>query len=213
MSLFTATFRPLLARVVRAELENVDYLHLDRPAIERVLRKTWRLYEAEAPTLPEESTPGARLNVRLAALTLAVYRAVRAEGVSADDTRRGVTGAVWRVSRWWGVLPDTIARTVTRDSLRRLRICTDLFRRFPFNPPGYIMEDLPDVKSVAFDVRRCSVAEYFLREGEGAVCQEAWCDQDFPLARMWDGRLDRTMTIAEGCTHCNFRWRSAKVER
>jgi ubiquinone biosynthesis protein len=94
-----------------------------------------------------------------------------------------------------------------RDRLGRLRFATDLFRSFPFNPPGYLMEDISAPHEVAFDVRRCPVAEYFRRHGASEVCVATWCNLDYALAEQWGGRLERTGTLAAGADRCDFRWK------
>jgi ubiquinone biosynthesis protein len=76
-------------------------------------------------------------------------------------------------------------------STRRWRRCVDV-------PGG---EDV-----VAFDVRRCPVAEYFRAQGLSQVCVDAWCNLDLPLARKWGARLERTGTLAQGAERCDFRW-------
>ena len=82
--------------------------------------------------------------------------------------------------------------------MTRLERATRLFRRFPFRAPSYDIVDVPrgdDV--VAFDVRRCPVAEYFQSQGLSQVCVDAWCNLDVPLARKWGARLERTGTLAQ----------------
>jgi tetratricopeptide (TPR) repeat protein len=103
-------------------------------------------------------------------------------------------------------IPRIISRVLTRDAVKRIRICTNLFRR-PFNPPGYLMEDLPADDMVAFNVRRRPTAEYFRSLGLGELCVDAWCNQDYALARMWGGELERSKTIAAGSEYCDFRWK------
>jgi hypothetical protein len=46
-----------------------------------------------------------------------------------------VADTAWLVYRKWGKVPWLFARFATRNPLRRLRICTDRFRRFPSMRP------------------------------------------------------------------------------
>jgi ubiquinone biosynthesis protein len=59
---------------------------------------------------------------------------------------------------------------------------------------------------VAFDVRRCPVAEHFRAEGLSQLCVESWCNLDYAVAEKWGARLERTTTLAEGAERCDFRW-------
>jgi ubiquinone biosynthesis protein len=69
------------------------------------------------------------------------------------------------------------------------------------------MVDVPaESNVVAFDVRRCPVAEYLSAQGLSELCVEAWCNLDVPLASKWGARLERTGTLAQGAERCDFRW-------
>ncbi|MCF6238033.1 MAG: L-2-amino-thiazoline-4-carboxylic acid hydrolase [Candidatus Marinimicrobia bacterium] len=53
---------------------------------------------------------------------------------------------------------------------------------------------------------KCLVAEYFQKYNAQDLCVNVWCNQDFALAEMWGAKLERTTTLAEGCTRCDFRF-------
>ncbi len=53
---------------------------------------------------------------------------------------------------------------------------------------------------------KCPVAEYFQSKGVSEFCVATWCALDYPLAEMWDARLERTGSIAGGAEICDFRW-------
>ncbi len=53
---------------------------------------------------------------------------------------------------------------------------------------------------------KCLVAEYFQQSDAQDLCVRVWCNQDFALAEMWGAKLERTTTLAEGCTRCDFRF-------
>lgn len=193
-----ATHRPAQGRFTRAELA-------------RILEDVWHRVDELAPSiqsLPREATFGARMNVRFACLTNAFYQALVAVDIEKDEAIRLTADVIWRVYQKWGLLPRLISIIFAREPLERLRVCTVLFRRFPFNPPGYVMEGIPDKDSVAFNVRRCPVAEYFRSQKLSEVCVGTWCNQDYALAEQWGGKLERSQTIAAGCDHCDFRWKA-----
>lgn len=177
-----------------------------RAEADELLQQAWRIFDRLAPGLPRQPTAGSRLSLQLACLTLAFYQALLEKGVDRQKAIRLVSNGSWLVYEYVGRLWYFIARLLSRDPLRRLRICTNLFRRFPFNPPGWVMVDLPQTAEVAFDVSRCPVAELFRAHGEPELCVESWCNQDYRLARLWGGWLERSGTLVDGAPCCDFRW-------
>jgi ubiquinone biosynthesis protein len=106
-----------------------------------------------------------------------------------------------------GEPPLLLAAAFTRDPNKRMRLATDLFRGFPFGSPGYEWQDVPSAEGVvAFDCTRCPVAEFFAEHDASELSVRTWCELDFPLAKKWGGRLERTGTIAMGAKRCDFRW-------
>jgi len=61
--------------------------------------------------------------------------------------------------------------------------------------------------SVAFDVYRCPVSEYFAGKGLSELCVNAFCNLDYPLADKWGVELIRPLTLAAGAAYCNFKYR------
>lgn len=177
-----------------------------RADVRRIAKDAWRSYDNPNASVPKASTVGARMNLQLACITLTFYQTLRAHNVSADDALEYISEAAWRIYRGWGHLPQVIAAALARQPLKRLRVATDLFRRFPFNPPAYLMEDIASEIEVAFHVHRCPVANYFLANDAGEVCVGVWCNQDYALAEQWGGKLKRDKTLAKGDDHCNFHW-------
>lgn len=180
-----------------------------RSDVDGILRRLWRTFDELAPYIPAQPTLGARMNVRLACATVAAYRALVESGVEGRQAADLIADIGWAVYEKWSVLPKLISRAATRSPVRRLAIATGLFRRFPFTPPGYIMEDVPADDHVAFDVLRCPVAEYFQEQGLSDVCVATWCNQDYALAEVWGGRFERGGTLIEGADRCDMRWRPA----
>lgn len=172
----------------------------------RLLARSWQIQSQLVTGLAVEPTFGARMNVWLASLSLAFHRALVEDGVPSARATDVVADTAWLVYRTWGKLPWLLARIATRNPLRRLRICTDLFRRFPFNAPGYLMEDVEADDAVIFSVRKCPVAEFFAGQGATDLCVRTWCALDFPLAETWGGSLQRSGTLAGGATGCDFKW-------
>jgi len=195
---------PLLAATARGALRE----RFSADEIARILDDAFADYSGQRARLPMERQAGGRLMVHFAALTAGVYRALRARDVSERDARRLTAEMTWRVYEKLAAVPWAIARATRASAFGRLERATRLFRAFPFGAPSYDMADVPaEAGVVAFDVRRCPVAEYFRAEGLSELCAEAWCNLDVPLATKWGARLERSTTLAQGADRCDFRWR------
>lgn len=200
----TRLLRRALAPAVRRALGG----RFSAAEITFILDEAFRNYEQQRPRLPRERGLGARAMVHFAALTAGFYRALVAQRTSEEDARRLTATVTWLVYEKMAAVPWGLARLTRRTPYGRLQRATRAFRRFPFGAPGYDMVDIPsDPDVVAFDVRRCPVAEYFRAEGLPQVCVDAWCNLDVPLATQWGARLERSGTLAQGAGRCDFRWR------
>ena len=210
-------YKPIIKRAARAALvgrnrdrlkpENGRLTHAD---LVTVLGQTWRTYDELAPSVRQEPTLGSRMNVLLACLTLSFYKALTAIGIEQNYAIELVGDAAWKIYARWGRLPIFIARSLTRAPAERLRMAVNLFLRFPFTPPGYVFERLPNDDGISLDMLRCPVAEFFQTQHATDVCLGTWCNLDFALAEMWGGQLERTGTLAAGCTHCDFRFKATE---
>lgn len=208
---------PALLRLIRWSLVSPARAALeDRFSdadVHAVVNDAFADYERARESLPDEDQVGPRLMIHLAALTAGFHRALVARGLEPTDARRRtglVTAAVYE--RMGGV-PWALSRLHGKEPRARLEAATNLFRRFPFSAPGYEMVDVPAPDDVvAFDVRRCPVAEYLRAEGLAELCVETWCGLDFALAERWGARLERPQTLAGGGDRCDFRWRVVPSE-
>ncbi|MCA9688548.1 MAG: L-2-amino-thiazoline-4-carboxylic acid hydrolase [Nannocystaceae bacterium] len=180
----------------------------NRSEIADILDDTFAAYDEQRPQLIREPSAGGRLMVHLAALTVGLYRAITARGVCEDEARALTAAVTWRIYEKMASIPSALARVSAHTAFDFLKRATDLFRRFPFSAPSYVMEDVASNDDVvAFDVRRCPVAEHFRSQGLGELCVASWCNLDVPLAQRWGAQLERSRTIAGGASHCDFRWR------
>jgi ubiquinone biosynthesis protein len=175
--------------------------------VDTVLAEAWdRYYELE-PSVPMERTLGAVFTTHLAAATLAIHDTLLRHGVSPQASYQLIYDIGWKFYTEMGEPPLLLAAAFTRDPHKRVRFATDLFRKFPFEQPGYLWQDVPSARDVvAFDCTRCPVAEFFANHQASELCVQTWCNLDFPLAEKWGGRLERTGTIAMGAQRCDFRW-------
>ena len=197
--------RPLTRRGLATRFDDVTAAEILDDAVAR--------YEAEKGELPVEPSVGGRLMVHLAALTAALYGALRERGVGEEEARVLTARVTWLAYDKMATVPTVLSRIGTPSKRARLERATRLFRKFPFAPPAYRMKDVvTDDDAVAFDVQRCPVAEYFLSRGLGRLCVESWCNLDYRLAERWEATLERRRTLAEGVDHCDFRWHPASTD-
>lgn len=180
-----------------------------RADVDRVLAAAWRSFEALAPDLPNERTVGNRMNMILACMTLAVWRALIADGIEHEYAIELIADGAWQVYEKWGFVPWLAARLWGSNPIERLRIPVNLFLRFPFNAPGYRLKHLPALDGIAFNMQRCPVADYLRAQGAAELCIGSWCNLDYALAEMWGGRLERTGTLAGGDRFCTFRFHAS----
>lgn len=179
-----------------------------REDVDRLLDAAWANFDRLSPELPRGVTRGARQNLILAGLTLAMLQALLGEGIERDYAIELIGDACWRVYAQWGQIPKVVTRLITRDPAKRMRISVEMFLRYPFNRPGYRYTDVPEPRGRALDMLRCPIAEYLAAQGAADLCVATWCNLDYPLARMWGGELHRRGTLAGGAPRCDFRFRA-----
>tara|TARA_R110002096_G_scaffold2933_3_gene14945 strand:- start:4465 stop:6540 length:2076 start_codon:yes stop_codon:yes gene_type:complete len=175
--------------------------------VSEVLRATWARYDELETDLPVADTVGAMLTTHLAALTLAVHDSLVAQGMGVQDSYDVVYQIGWSIYERMSKIPLILAKTMTKNPHKQMRIATDMFRQFPFGSPGYGWRDVDiDPNVVGFDCTKCPVATFFKEQDAAQLCVKTWCALDYPLAQKWGGRLERCGTLAAGNDHCDFRW-------
>lgn len=182
----------------------------NRAEVDRLLEEVWRNFDQLAPTVPCEPTVGNRMNMMLACMSISFLRSLLAIGVDRVYVIELFADVAWKVYEKWAVLPRFIARILTPDPAKQMRICVNMFLRFPFNSPGYIYTRLPSGDGISFDMRRYPVAEYFRSNDAADLCVDSWCNLDYGLAEMWGGWLERAGTLAGGDDRCSFRFKAAR---
>ena len=184
--------------------------------VDRLLDQSWHDFDEVAPDVSTEPTLGSRMNVRLAALTLAMLQSLTANGIERKYSIELIGDTCWKVYQYWGRVGRFIGRLSRRhpikDHARRIIKDGSWPMSFPFNPPGYRARYVPTQGGLGFNVIRCPVAEYFHTHGSEDLAVGTWCMLDYPLAEMIDLKLVRTQTLAAGAPHCDFRWFSAARE-
>jgi hypothetical protein len=212
-------YRPLTARAARQVLvgrsrarQSPDRGRFTHADVDGLLKAAWLRYAEDAGKLPTEPTVGSRMNVRLACFTMSFFNALRA-----IDTERGyaielVADAAWRVYRVWSKVALGLAY-LTPGKTTSLAFAVGssgdnqgtVSLRFPFNAPGYLIENVAAQNGTAFDVVRCPIADYFRGQGAADLCSASWCNLDYALAELTQEKLVRTKTLVQGNDRCDFR--------
>jgi hypothetical protein len=177
--------------------------------VRRILDRTWRIFDILSSEIPREPTIGAKHNVRFACLALCLLKALDEEGVGREYARILISDILWQIYKIGASVPLLIARLLTRDRKRRVRLCAQLFMAFPFNRPGYQYQILPDdsaENAIAVKWTRCPKIDYLKTHQAEDLCLECLCNLDYPLLEYWGGRFDRPCTQAEGAAFCHMRF-------
>lgn len=187
--------------------KNVLAQHFNNNEVKDILRGYWQRYLKLKPGVPKLPTMGGSLMVHLSAMSTGFYHELTTRGKDEETTTQVFYAIAWKVyqkmgkSSWW------LASIVNRTAYDKLLQATKLFRAFPFNSPSYQWKDVTTEKDVVgFDCLKCPVAEYFETKGLSKFCVATWCALDYPLAEMWNAKLERTGSIAGGEDKCDFRW-------
>lgn len=190
-----------------------------RSDVEHLLDETWRAFERMAVDVSSEPTFGSRMNVQLAAVTLAFFQSLQSAGVSTDEAIELVGDVSWKIYQMWGRYGQLIRRWFHTDPIigheKRVGKDGSWPIAFPFNPPGYLARYCPIEGGIGFDVVHCPVAAFFRMHHASELGLHTWCMLDYPLAEMIDFHLTRTQTLMDGDPICDFRWARAsqKLEK
>jgi ubiquinone biosynthesis protein len=208
-----SAFRPFLNRAARVILigknrnrTSFDEGRLSPQDVSDVLDVAWaRFWDSDPDKLPA-ITFGNKTLLMLGCLTTHFLFALVAIGVERSFAIELIGDVAWKVYRVGGRLPWMLSRFRSSDPKQRMTTAVKMFLRFPFAPPGYFFDSyaLPD--GIAVDMHRCQIAEYMSSQSASDLCVETWCNLDFALAELWGGQLNRTSTLASGCSKCDFQF-------
>src|ERR1022692_61715 len=173
--------------------------------VKEILRGYWGKYLKSRLEIPALPTLGGTLMVHLAAMSTAFFQELTSRGQKKEAATQLFYDIAWKVYVKMGELSWWLAERGNR--YQHLLRATKLFRKFPFNSPSYGWQEvLSTSTNVSFNCVKCPVAEYFQSKGLSEFCAATWCALDYPLAEMWDARLERTGSIAGGAEKCDFKW-------
>lgn len=194
----------------------------------RIRDRTLDWYELLMPVADLERIPtrGNRLNVRLAVMTMALYRALLDEGVEPDRAAALVGDAGWiayEAGAWPFVL---LARLRHRDPHRRLVFALRVLLHFPFSAPGHPGYEVKteDTGDAFLTTWTSCPPQTFVRDlvemhgdhGELEAFRRSWCAYDWQFNDLLgEGRGDyrRPHTLSEDDDCCDMRWAVHAVDQ
>ena len=193
--------------------KNVLAAHFSNKEVQDILHGYWQRYIQLKPELPQMPTMGGSLMLHLSAMSTGFYQELTIRKKDEETTTQLFYDIAWKVYQKMGRFSWWKAGIGNRTGYGRLLKATKLFRAFPFNSPSYQWIDRPTTANVVgFDCVKCPVAEYFETKGLSKFCAATWCALDYPLAEMWNAKLERTGSIAGGAKVCDFRWNVKPTE-
>ena len=199
--LFLYGFKIQAARAAKKVLSQ----HYKSEEVKKILHGYWQKYLQLRLKVLDQPTLGGTLMVHLAAMSTAFYQELTLRGQKKEAATQLFYDIAWKVYVKMGKFSWWLAGRGNR--YQHLLKATKLFRRFPFNSPSYVWQDVETTSNVvSFNCLKCPVAEYFQSKGLSEFCVATWCALDYPLAEMWDAKLKRTGSIAGGAEICDFRW-------
>lgn len=183
--------------------------------VDRILNRTEQNIEMLLPSMPELKTLG---NYRLVFGTLvglALYRALRAEGMSKSYAIELFNDVAWKTYKINPMLRflRIILKLAARDPFKQMGIRLNLMLRWYYTPPAYDIKfsSDPNTKTYRVDVYRCPLFE-FVRTLDDKEALEWFrntlCVHDFTSAEHMakGGRHERQHNLADGDNLCDQRW-------
>jgi L-2-amino-thiazoline-4-carboxylic acid hydrolase len=198
----------LLLYIPRAAFRHAARKHLtacfsDKAA--EVWRSTLRLQSQLAASRPRHS-PGVNLIVRYLEWDRALYQAVQEHGLSRSEAGILIEEINWEILGPITAASFRLSRLHSSQLQSRVRWLLDMIFLMIFTSP-FRRQSLPSREDVAFDVTACPLAVYLRSQGAPELTSHAACSLDYRMARGWGMKLIRSQTIAEGASHCDFRFK------
>jgi len=177
---------------------------------ESVLREARNHFEALIPLIPYIGGDENHLTSSLigSARCLAFYRAMKAQGRSAEETGKVLYDAV-------KAHPDDFipqippSQWLSREELmrrRRERAERSQKRRYPCDWVYEFLEGDGEVFDYGYDFTECGTEKLYRAQGAEEFLP-FYCFLDFPKCELAGLGLSRTMTLGEGYERCDFRFR------
>lgn len=142
---------------------------------------------------------------------LALYRAMKAHGKTAENTGKVLYDSL--VSRSGESLPETPpSQRLTEEQLmerRRERAERSQRRRYAEDWLYHFVEGDGEAFDYGYDMYACATQRFYLSQHAGEFLP-FYCFLDYPEGKLEGLGLSRTMTLAEGHSKCNHRFKRGR---
>lgn len=185
--------------------------------IDRIAAHTENHIQQLRPYLNDSLNAGNYQNQYVGMVDLAIYRALRSEGIAANYASLLVADMMWQaVVNSKGIVPivDPIRKLYLRHFVRDPH--TILHRRlksmmkYPYSPPGYQIEFYEKEDVFCMDIYTCPVYEFYKQfsDEEMDLFRKAWCTFDITAGEnvVEGGKYERKHTLSSGDNVCDMRW-------
>ncbi len=183
--------------------------HLAALALAEVEPRIWRrtlALQAELRQQRPHHSFGVNHFLRFMKWDLALYRAVQEHGMSPEQASRLIEEINWEMFGAGTVNVFVFSRLRSANLQTRVQWILDLIFAVLFTNP-FRKQAVPSSEGIAFDVTVCPVAAYFQQQSMPELTRFAACNLDHRMAQTWGVKLERSQTLAEGASHCDFRFK------
>lgn len=164
---------------------------------------------AQAPWVKGRGAPVMNAFLRITALELSAYQAVQARGGDASEAwevcHRALRIRLERVPRWkrW-LMHRLLFSKLVRQIIKRREASEELVRAGDFETRSVVGDGA--AFDIGVDYVRCGNLELARKVGAEAFAPYL-CMSDIALSDAFGWGLIRTQTLADGCSHCDFRFK------
>lgn len=170
---------------------------------DRLIRSARQQYEQLIPHIPHiDGLPALNSFIKISALELSVFRAMKEQGKSAGEA--------------WEICHEALrARTATMPKFIKKLIGWYLFTGFVKKKAkkmsgrdlgGFTTEYVEEDGGWGVNYRRCAIYDFF-KQQDAEEFSPYVCLSDMALSDAMGWGLKRTETLADGCDKCDFRFR------
>jgi len=155
-------------------------------------------------------TRGNRMNVFLAIVSLAAYRAFLSLGFNKEYATELISDLGWKLYINMVKLPRFIARLLYRDPQKQMTFFLKLWMKFPFSTLGYKSKAWAEVDCFCIDWSECPPFEAIKNNGtdeEVEFFYNTWCLYDYAVAKemVKGGYFKRKNCLSKGDQVCDMR--------
>ena len=137
---------------------------------------------------------------------VAFYRVLLEQGTSQEQACHLIEEINWVIFGAGTKASFLLSRLRSANHQTRIQWVLDLMFFVLFTKP-FRKQAVPADSDIAFNVTACPIAVYFQQQGVPELTRYAACNLDHRMARDWGIKLERTRTIAEGGSYCDFRFK------